>query len=65
MGADFPNLEAVHDEAIKSARQLLCGDVRKGGFNMHLRFEIKDAAGRSVMTVPLRDAVNLTQALAP
>jgi hypothetical protein len=54
-GQDFPNLEAAHVEALKTAEQLWIGmppDVARAG----MAFEISDESGTMLETVPFVEA---------
>ena len=59
-GAEFADREAVYEEAIRSARDMLSDEIKNGKFNVHYRFEITDAGGNHVMTVPFSEAVDLS-----
>jgi hypothetical protein len=56
-GTVLPDLEAVRDEALASARELMKEGIpgREADGSM---FEIEDERGARVMTVPFREALN-------
>jgi len=57
-GADFPDLASAKAEAIKSARELLSQCVLTGTpMGLHRVFEIADAGGRTLTTVPFSEAI--------
>lgn len=56
-GSDLPDLEAARTEAAIAAREIAAEHVRAGKAVDGLRFEICDAAGRKLATVPFRDAL--------
>ena len=55
-GAVYPNLAAARSEAIESARELMADRVRRGKRPDGDQFEIVDAAGMTVLTVPFQEA---------
>lgn len=59
-GHDLPDLDAVRATAIAGARDILSEDVKRGELHVEWRFDITDADGEPVMTVPFRDAVDLS-----
>ena len=44
-GAEFARVEDARQEAVRSIRSLVCGDVREGFLNMDQTIEIQNGAG--------------------
>ena len=59
-GQLFDTLEAVRNEAIRTARAIMSGEIEAGRLCLLCHIEIADAEGRIVMTLPFRDAVVVT-----
>lgn len=59
-GHNLPDLDAVRETAIAGARDILSEDIKRGELHLDWRFDITDAEGQTVMTVPFRDAVDLS-----
>jgi hypothetical protein len=58
-GYKLPTLAAARLEAIEGARQLMSEAVLTGRpLGMHRLFQIDDAGGNTLMTVPFSDAIN-------
>jgi uncharacterized protein DUF6894 len=63
-GSNLPNLEAARKEAIEGARQLISQAVLTGSpLQMQRAFQIDDADGRTLLSVPFRDAINSSDKL--
>jgi hypothetical protein len=56
-GSDLPDLEAAREEALEGAREMLADGILSGRNRMRQRFEIRDAAGTTVLIVPFSDAM--------
>ncbi len=56
-GIDLPSLEAAKCEARKSAREMVAELVLHDGRIDGMRFEITDASGYLLATVPFRDVI--------
>jgi uncharacterized protein DUF6894 len=55
---DLPNLKAVRVQAIESARQILSEAVLRGtAGSLRQQIEVMDASGRTVLTMPVGNAV--------
>ena len=55
---ELPNLKAVRLQAIESARQILSSAALSGtAGNLHQQIEVMDASGRTVLTMPVGNAV--------
>jgi hypothetical protein len=55
-GIELPNLDAVRDEAIRSARDILDDGLAKGDDRIGWTFDIKDNTDQTVLTVPFAEA---------
>jgi hypothetical protein len=60
-GLDLPDLDAAREQALESARELVCDAVHKGYLNLDHRIEIEDEKGGRV-TLTFRDAFTVTGA---
>jgi len=60
VGKELPDLDAVQDEAVRSARLMISADVLEGRLNLGWRFDIRDADGTLVMRFPFSDALDLS-----
>jgi len=58
-GIDLPDLDTAHAEALAEARDLLAARVKAGMIVDGQRFEITDATGIVLASVPLRNALRL------
>jgi hypothetical protein len=56
-GTELPDLEAAQTDALAAARKILAEPIAKDGKTGDPRFEIIDEAGRLLLTVPFRDAI--------
>lgn len=59
-GLDLPDVDAAREQAMDSARELVCESIHKGHLNLDHRIEVEDEQHHSVMTVSYRDAFTLT-----
>lgn len=57
-GQDLVDEAAIRPEALASARELLAEAILLGESMEHRIFEVTDADGRQVATIPFRDAVD-------
>jgi hypothetical protein len=55
-GIDIPEGEALHDEAVEAARDLLALGDREGSDRRDWVFEIVDESGQSALTLAFADA---------
>jgi hypothetical protein len=55
-GIELPNLNAVREEALKSVRHLIDDGLAKGDDRSGWKFDIKDGADHTVLTVPFTEA---------
>lgn len=59
-GVELDDLEAAHAVALKSARDLMCGEISRGHLCLGCRIEVRDGRGETVLELPFRDAVQVT-----
>jgi hypothetical protein len=59
-GLEKPDLESVRQEALMSARELMCNEMRSGKLCLGCRIEVQDEAGRVVLTLPFKEAVEVS-----
>jgi hypothetical protein len=59
-GLEKPDLESVRQEALMSARELLCGEMMRGKLCLSCHIEIQDEAGEVVYVMPFKEAVAIT-----
>ena len=58
-GVDLPGVISAKDEAEQAARELLADKVRSGEIVDGQKFEICDAWGNRMLTVPFRSVLKL------
>jgi hypothetical protein len=56
-GECFPDLEAVKNEVIVSAREIMAERLRNGDDLNHSRFEVQDERGQVVLVLPFSEAI--------
>jgi hypothetical protein len=62
-GSSLPTIEAARNLAIECARQMMGEAVRHGSrIGLERTFEIQNDAGKLLLTVPFRDAINFDAA---
>ena len=59
-GSELADLDAARAEALQSARHLLADKVRDGHIVDGQKFEIRDANGAVLATIPFRDAIRFS-----
>jgi len=59
-GIDLPGLDAAREQAMDSARELVCESIQKGYLNLDHRIEVEDAQHNQVLSISYRDAFTLT-----
>ena len=59
-GLELPDLDAAREQAMESARELVCEGIHKGHLNLDHRIEVEDEAHNSVLTVSYRDAFTVS-----
>ncbi|HWT13158.1 MAG TPA: hypothetical protein VN231_10430 [Allosphingosinicella sp.] len=58
-GMFLPNAAMARLEAIRSARDIMAEDVRRGVLDLSVRIEITDAHGEPILAVPFREVVKI------
>lgn len=58
-GREFPTLEALRNEVLYTARDLLAGDVRNGLVDFRFRIDVHDEAGEIVYSLPFKHALSI------
>jgi len=58
-GQDFPDAAAARVQAVKSVRELICDDVRKGRVTLSDRIEVEDAHHRPMLTLTYGETVEI------
>jgi hypothetical protein len=59
-GLELADLDAAREQAMESARELVCEGIHKGHLNLDHRIEVEDEGHRNVLTVSYRDAFTVT-----
>jgi hypothetical protein len=59
-GLEVPSLAVAREKAVHGIRSLLAAEAMNGSFNLDGRIDIKDAAGKVLLTVPFKEAVAVT-----
>ena len=59
-GLELPDLETAREQAMESARELVCEGIHKGHLNIDHRIEVEDEEHNNVLTVSYRDAFTVT-----
>ena len=59
-GLELPDLAAAREQAMESARELVCDGIHKGQLNLDHRIEVEDDQHRNVLTITYRDAFTVT-----
>jgi len=60
-GVEMPR-EAVEGYALRSARDCIAGDVRRGDIDFSYRIEVRDESDRLIHSLEFRDAVTIMTA---
>ena len=59
-GLELADVAAAREQAMESARELVCEGIHKGHLNLDHRIEVEDEDRKPVMTVTYRDAFTVT-----
>ena len=59
-GQELASLELARSRAIEGARDIAAEQVRQGTLCLHHRIDICDGSRRLLLSVPFRDAVEVT-----
>jgi hypothetical protein len=58
-GMFFPDAGMARLEAIRSARDIMAEDVRRGRLSLSFRIEVTDEQGEAILAVPFREVVEI------
>ena len=58
-GCSLPDLGAVAERAMRTARSLLSADVLEGRLPLALRLDVADEAGAVIHSLPFADALDI------
>ena len=58
-GMSFDTVEEARKEAMRTAREIMADEVRRGSLNLVDRIEIADEGGNAVTVVTFADAVRI------
>lgn len=58
-GVELSDVAAAREAALRSARELICEQVREGRVNLRHRIEIEDEDRRPVVTLPFASAIEI------
>jgi hypothetical protein len=64
-GLDKPDLESVRHEAVMSAREIMCNEMKKGKLCLGCHIEVEYEVGQVVLTVPFKEAVQVSGISSP
>ena len=59
-GLERADLAAARDEAVRSARGLMAGEILNGHLCLGCHIEVTDESGRSLLLLPFSEAVQVT-----
>jgi hypothetical protein len=59
-GLELPDLDAAREQAMESARELVCEGIHQGYLNLDHRIEVEDEAHEKVLTLSFRDAFTVS-----
>jgi hypothetical protein len=58
-GAELPDMQAAHSEAVTSIREILADALQSGQDTREGQMIVKDASGETVLTIPFSMRVRL------
>jgi hypothetical protein len=58
-GAELPDLAAVAERALQTARELLAEEVAEGKLPLYMRLDVEDEGNRIVHRLSFRDVVQI------
>lgn len=58
-GMELADLAAARRQALSSAREMMCDQMRSGHLNLHHRIEVEDEGGAPVLTVTFASAIDV------
>lgn len=59
-GSIVHDLETAREGALKSAREIMCAEIREGRLCLSCRIDIADADGKVLLVIPFTDAVKVS-----
>ncbi len=59
IGMDLADIEAVRDEAVRSARDIMMDEIQAGRLSLKRRIDVEDADQRPVFSLPFAEAIAL------
>ena len=57
-GSELPDLEAVRNDAVEGAREIMADDIRSGRKPEDRTMLVRDENGITVLTLPFLDAIS-------
>ncbi|HEX8572295.1 MAG TPA: hypothetical protein VF759_06050 [Allosphingosinicella sp.] len=60
-GRDFPDLEAARAEAVRTAREIMASEVKRGMLDLSSFIEIEDSEHQLKYTLGFEDVLDLTK----
>jgi hypothetical protein len=58
-GKDFPNIEALRNAVLFTARDLMVGDIRDGILDLRFRIDAENEKGQVVFSLPFKHALSI------
>ena len=58
-GMYFPDARTARLEAVRSARDIMAGDIRRGHLQLSSWIEVTDENGEAIFAVPFAEAVSI------
>jgi hypothetical protein len=58
-GVEYVTPEAMRKAVLAAARDVICGDIVKGIFDLRYRIDAENAAGQILYTLPFQHAVSI------
>ncbi|MES2753855.1 MAG: hypothetical protein V4659_04245 [Pseudomonadota bacterium] len=59
-GIEAESLDEVRTKVLSAIRDVMCGEIREGRLCLSCHIDARGPDGRSVMTVPFRDAIAIS-----
>jgi hypothetical protein len=59
-GFELSSLAVAREKAVEGIRSLLSAEVTNGRFNLKGRIDISDPSGKRLLSVPFKEAVDVT-----
>jgi len=58
-GAELPDLAAVEDRALQTARELLAEEITEGKLPLYMRLDVEDEGNRIIYRLPFEKVVQI------